>query len=136
MDILLWILGAVVLGYFGRKYELNRLATEKVTAKKATLRPGPVVFSKKGNKQATRDLNHYSRAELLEVAFSYIDAAGNFTQRKVTVNQVTGTYVKGWCHERRAARTFRLDSIIQDITLLSTGEVISVNDWARAVRNI
>lgn len=135
MDVLLWILVAVVLGYFGRKYELNRRATEKVTARKANPQPGPVL-SKKRNKQATRDLNHYSRAELLEVAFSYIDAAGNFTQREVTVNQVTGTYVKGWCHERRAARTFRLDSIIQDVTLLSTGEVISVNDWARVVRNI
>ncbi|MGL5373429.1 MAG: hypothetical protein ACRDA6_03370 [Aeromonas veronii] len=135
MDILLWILVAVVLGYFGRQYELNRRATEKATTKKATSQSGPV-FSKKRNKQATRDLNHYSRAELLDVAFSYIDAAGNFTQREVTVNQVTGTYVKGWCHERRAARTFRLDSIIQDITLLSTGEVISVNDWAKAVRNI
>lgn len=133
MDVLLWILVAVVLGYFGRKYELNKRATEKTTAQKATPQPGPA-FSKKGNKQANRGLNHYSRSELLEVAFSYIDAAGNFTQREVTVNQVTGTYVKGWCHERRAARTFRLDSIIQDITLLSTGEVISVNDWARAVR--
>lgn len=136
MDVFLWIMIAVVLGYFGRKYELKRRATEKVIARKATPQPGPIVFSKKGNKQATRNLNHYSRAELLEIAFSYIDAAGSFTQREVTVNQVTGTYVKGWCHERKAARTFRLDSIIQDITLLSTGEVISVTDWARAVRNI
>ncbi len=51
MDVLLWILVAVVLGYFGKKYELNRRATEKVTAKKAIPQPSPVVFSKKGNKQ-------------------------------------------------------------------------------------
>ncbi len=133
MDLLLWIIVAVGLGYFGRKHELKKRAAERAPTKKVIPQPGPV-FSKKGNKLTTRGLSHYSRAELLEVAFSYIDAAGNFTQREVSVNQVTGTYVKGWCHERNAARTFRLDSIIQDVTLLSTGEVIAVNDWARAVR--
>lgn len=96
--------------------------------------PAATVFSKKGIKPTANNLSFYSRAELLEVAFSYIDADSNFTQREVSVSQVTGTYVKGWCHERKAVRTFRLDSILQDVTLLSTGEVISVNDWARAVR--
>ena len=133
MDVILWIIVAVGLGYFGRKHELKRRSAERAPARTTIPQPGPV-FSKKGSRQATRDLSHYSRAELLEVAFSYIDADSNFTQREVSVNQVTGTYVKGWCHERKAARTFRLDSILQDVTLLSTGEVISVNDWARAVR--
>lgn len=96
--------------------------------------PATTVFSKKGIKPTANNLSVYSRAELLEIAFSYIDADSNFTQRKVSVSQVTGTYVKGWCHERKAARTFRLDAILQDVTLLSTGEVIAVNDWARAVR--
>lgn len=133
MDVFVWIIIAVGLAYFGRKYELKRRAAEKPSAKTVMPQPGPV-FSKKGNILAARDLSHYSRAELLEVAFSYIDADSNFTKRKVSVNQVTGTYVKGWCHERRATRTFRLDSIIQDVTLLSTGEVMTVNDWARAIR--
>ncbi|HHQ4468374.1 TPA: hypothetical protein ACSPZQ_002208 [Aeromonas veronii] len=115
------------------KARAKKQTTWQPLVKKDSPQPSPV-FSKKGNRQATRDLSHYSRAELLEVAFSYIDADSNFTQREVSVSQVTGTYVKGWCHERKAVRTFRLDSILQDVTLLSTGEVISVNDWARAVR--
>ncbi len=103
---------------------------------KKVIKPAPAttVFSKKGIKPTANNLSFYSRSELLEVAFSYIDADSNFTQREISVSQVTGTYVKGWCHERKAVRTFRLDSILQDVTLLSTGEVISVNDWARAVR--
>ncbi|MBZ6064666.1 hypothetical protein LA374_00340 [Aeromonas schubertii] len=89
------------------------------------------------NKKAkTINISHYSREELLEIAFSYIDSNKNYTQREVSVKQITDTHIKGWCHERKAIRTFRIDSIILDVTLRSSGEVIPLNSWVKAVERI
>lgn len=47
---------------------------------------------------------------------------------------ITGN-IEGWCHEREDVRTFRIDRIINDnITRTETGEVLTVKEWRKAMR--
>lgn len=70
-----------------------------------------------------------------EIAFTYEDSDGDITCRTVTVHSVTGTYIKGECHDREAERTFRVDRILGDITDCDTGEILSARKWARQNQN-
>ncbi|WP_287031367.1 WYL domain-containing protein [Pseudomonas sp. UBA6310] len=58
------------------------------------------------------------------VEFTYMDAEGDITNRRVTVHSITGTYLKGHCHERGAERTFRLDRIMGSVVNVQTGEIL------------
>ncbi|MDY0136371.1 MAG: WYL domain-containing protein [Thiomicrospira sp.] len=62
--------------------------------------------------------------------FSYRDAGGSDSQRKVDVHQMWSenghTYFKGFCHRAKAERTFRLDRVFGEVIDLDTGEVIDI----------
>ncbi|MFQ1903129.1 hypothetical protein ACK34W_17475 [Aeromonas veronii] len=134
MEILFWVFVALfVIGYFVNKKESAK--NNKTINSNRPSNPSGSVFSKKGNTSSNTDLSHYSRADLMEIAFSYIDSKGDFSQREVSVSQVTNTHIKGWCHERKALRTFKTESIILDVTLLSSGEVVPVKDWVSAAKS-
>lgn len=47
-----------------------------------------------------------------EISFSYRDEAGEYSERTITVEKVTDTYVVGYCHARMDYRTFRYSRII------------------------
>ncbi|MDA1381696.1 hypothetical protein PCI56_23710 [Plesiomonas shigelloides subsp. oncorhynchi] len=81
-----------------------------------------------------RQLDGYKTSELTDISFSYIDTKNNFTQRRVSVNSITNTYIKGYCLDRQATRTFKIDSIIGDVVLISTGEEVPVTAWANATK--
>ena len=56
--------------------------------------------------------------DLFGVSFTieYADATGNETRRRITIHDIYlspdgSTYLRCWCHERGAARTFRLDRV-------------------------
>ncbi|MGY6771860.1 BRCT domain-containing protein [Gallibacterium sp. ZY190522] len=66
------------------------------------------------------------------VKFTYEDSEGNITSRTVDVAIVTDFYIKGYCHKRRAERTFRIDRIIGDIELGS--KRINPNDLANKTK--
>ena len=51
------------------------------------------------------------RYDDLKVQFDYIDAKDEKTTRRVKVSSVDDEYLRGWCYERSASRTFRLDRI-------------------------
>ncbi|WP_421212602.1 hypothetical protein [Aeromonas sp. 600479] len=134
MEIVFWVLVALfVIGYFANKKEATK-KNKTANPHRPSNTSGPV-FSKKGTSNSKLDLSHYSRADLMEIAFSYIDSKGDFSQREVSVSQVTNTHIKGWCHERKALRTFKTESIILDVTLLSSGEVVPVKDWVSAAKS-
>jgi hypothetical protein len=65
----------------------------------------------------------------LTIGFTYCDADGEVTQRKVKMLSVTGAtagapeYLHGFCMMRRAERTFRLGRMI-DVHLADTGEML------------
>ncbi len=62
----------------------------------------------------------------LSLFIRYRNAAGEQSQRRITVRHVTGnppTNLLAFCHERRAARSFRIDRI-SEIIDPETGEVI------------
>ncbi len=63
-------------------------------------------------------------------AFSYSDAEGRVTRRKVDVHQIWedsgATYFKGFCHHAEDMRTFRLDRVFGEVIDLDTGEVVDV----------
>lgn len=64
-----------------------------------------------------------------DVQFSYLDAGGAVTERRVQVTW-RGTYsFEGFCHLRAEERTFRYDRIVGDVVDLDTGEVLSVEHW-------
>jgi hypothetical protein len=63
--------------------------------------------------------------------FDYTDSKGVMSSRefrldKIVINKYT--YLHGFCFGKRAARHFRLDRIIGDITFKDTGEIVSPND--------
>ncbi|WP_338725845.1 hypothetical protein V8687_19500 [Shewanella baltica] len=76
-----------------------------------------------------RKRTHYSRSEVKHIAFDYIDSSGSFTSREVAVNSFDGTYLKAYCLEKRATRTFKLENICGLITLRETGELLSTYEW-------
>lgn len=77
----------------------------------------------------TRKRTLYSRSEVRQIAFDYIDSSGNFTSREVAVNSFDGTYLKAYCLEKGATRTFKLENICGLITLRETGELLSIYEW-------
>ncbi len=68
-----------------------------------------------------------------EVAFTYMDADGEVSSRRVTVHSATSSHLKGECHDRQAERTFRLDRIVGDLVDCETGELLSPKRWARQI---
>ncbi len=69
------------------------------------------------------------------INFEYRTAEG--MQGFYTIQVATGITgnIKGWCKERQDAREFRIDRIINDsITRVETGEVMTVKEWRKLMR--
>lgn len=64
--------------------------------------------------------------ESVTVQICYVDASGEASCRRITIRGLFenkgATYLDAYCHEREAARTFRIDRI-EEIIDLATGEV-------------
>lgn len=71
--------------------------------------------------------------QLDTVQFAYIDASGEYSDRRVVVRQLDGLCFQGLCLSRRATRTFRLDRVLGDITSEISGEVQEPWTWARGL---
>lgn len=63
------------------------------------------------------------------IQFTYRDAKGQVSHRIVQVYMVDGTYIDGFCMDRQADRTFRVDRIIGEVISESTGEVMEPREW-------
>lgn len=54
-------------------------------------------------------------------AIDYLDSTGTLSRRRITMREIytngDRTYVQAFCHERRAARSFRFDRIIEVIDI-------------------
>lgn len=65
-----------------------------------------------------------------EFLFSYMDHHGQASRRRVRVMRIAGNdgrqYLEGFCLERNAMRTFRVDRIDGDLTDAETGELLNV----------
>lgn len=65
-----------------------------------------------------------------EFIFSYVDHEGQATRRTVRVAGIASKdgreYLDGYCLNRKAMRTFRVDRIQSDLTDTETGELISI----------
>lgn len=65
-----------------------------------------------------------------EFLFSYIDHYGQTSRRRVRVMRIASNdgrqYLEGFCLERNAMRTFRVDRIDGDLTDAETGELLNV----------
>lgn len=78
----------------------------------------------------------HERFEHLDVVmFRYRDREGSETERTVNVTGMDEEKFEGWCHARRAPRTFRLDRVRGRVTSIETGEVRSAHAWMRALYN-
>lgn len=65
-----------------------------------------------------------------EFLFSYMDHHGQASRRRVRVMRIASNdgrqYLEGFCLERNAMRTFRVDRIDGDLTDAETGELLNV----------
>lgn len=105
----------------------GRLPKSSQKSKSYVNQPKPTSKSQRSSK--TQDYTRYSRNEVRQIAFDYIDSSGNFTSREVAVNSFDGTYLKAYCLEKEATRTFKLENICGLITLRETGELLSIHEW-------
>lgn len=108
----------------------SRLPKSSQKSKSYVNQPKPTSKSQRSSK--TQNYSHYSRNEVRQIAFDYIDSSGNFTSREVAVNSFDGTYLKAYCLEKGATRTFKLENICGLITLRETGELLSIDEWEGA----
>lgn len=58
-----------------------------------------------------------------EIAFSYTNAHGEFSDRRIVIRNFDGLYLYGWDLNKHDTRTFRIDRIDGDVVKISTGEV-------------
>lgn len=58
-----------------------------------------------------------------EIAFTYTNAKGEFSDRRFVIRGFDGLYLKGWDLDKRNSRTFRIDRIEGGVVKISTGEV-------------
>lgn len=58
-----------------------------------------------------------------EIAFSYTNAHGEFSDRRIVIRNFDGLYLYGWDLDKQDTRTFRIDRIDGDVVKISTGEV-------------
>lgn len=58
-----------------------------------------------------------------EIAFTYTNAKGEFSDRHFVIHGFDGLYLKGWDLDKRNSRTFRTDRIEGGVVKMSTGEV-------------
>lgn len=66
---------------------------------------------------------------LYTVQFDYQDEYGCQSSRLVSVHAITGGYLKGECHDRKAERTFKVDRIVSHIVNVDTGEILSAREF-------
>jgi len=60
----------------------------------------------------------------LTISLTYKDAKGKVTNRNVDVSSFDGYYIEGYCHMKKAYRTFLLERVL-DVADINTGEIIS-----------
>lgn len=58
-----------------------------------------------------------------EISFSYTNAHGEFSDRRIVIRNFDGLYLYGWDLDKHDTRTFRIDRIDGDVVKISTGEV-------------
>lgn len=58
-----------------------------------------------------------------EIAFSYTNAKGEFSDRRFVIHGFDGIYLEGWDLDKHDGRTFRIDRIDGGVVKISTGEV-------------
>lgn len=58
-----------------------------------------------------------------KITFSYTNAHGEFSDRRVVIRSFDGLYLYGWDLDKHDTRTFRIDRIDDGVVKISTGEV-------------
>lgn len=113
------------------------LATGKTFDEMRDWKPLAISFDeedKKPRRRAKREGKPVVKgAKLGTISFSYRNANGEYSDRRVAVQEVGGGYFKGRCLTRKAQRTFRIDRILGDVVSEDTGEVLDAYEWAETV---
>lgn len=90
--------------------------------------------TKRKARLALRPASIVVRPGIRRVAFDYIDMDGNVTSREITANRYANGKIIGYCHLRRAQRSFFVSSIIGDgVVDVETGELLDAEAWAETL---
>lgn len=89
--------------------------------------PSPVPVDVSGEDETDLETENapYGTGLGLALGIEYVDAAGVRTRRRVTIIAADTEYLKAFCHERRAFRTFRIDRVTGQFAA-RTGECIDL----------
>lgn len=74
-------------------------------------------------------------AYIADIEFSYHDARGNASHRRVEVEAVDREYFQGHCHKAGAERTFVIGRVRGKVLDLDSGELLTPKTWAEEARN-
>lgn len=70
------------------------------------------------------------QGNIKQVSFEYENSKGEVSFREVDVKSYDGVYIVGFCHIRRAMRTFKIDRIKNsEVIIRDSGEIISLETW-------
>lgn len=75
----------------------------------------------------------YARKPLETIQFKYEDRKGSYSIRTVDVFASTYSYFTGYCYQRKASRTFKIDRVNGLVTVIQTGELMNPHLWASAL---
>lgn len=66
-----------------------------------------------------------------DIQFWYTDGDGNFTHRNIRILSVDSEYLEGFDLDKKAERTFRIERMDNEIIDLSTGEILTKEEWLK-----
>lgn len=73
----------------------------------------------------------------ITIRFRYMDRDGDVTVRTVDARAAStdgvNDYIEGLCHKSGKPRSFRVDRVISDITIMETGELFDPDAWFAAI---
>ncbi|QLN46852.1 WYL domain-containing protein [Klebsiella grimontii] len=126
--ILMMLVGVAFVFYFNKK---ESVLPAVVIKKSKEHNASSSDADDEGHKLEFENQIDFSKhAHLLKVAFSYENNDGDISFREVDVKKFDGLYIEGYCHSRRQYRTFRIDRVVDEITLRDTGELFTPEEWS------
>ena len=136
--LIVWVLAVIRhrarskgrLGFVGAWSSLWRLMLTGEATPTASIKPDTAPDT-----EAPPDEKSSAKVRSQVVSFSYVDAKGDRTTRKVRVDRVGEWHFSGYCQKRRALRTFRYDRVSGRVTLQETGEIVEPSELRTTLLN-
>lgn len=75
----------------------------------------------------------YARKPLETIQFKYEDRNQDYSIRTIDVFSSDFSYFTGYCYQRKAMRTFKIERVKGFVTVVQTGEIMNPHQWAHVI---